>query len=98
MVGQKRFDAKNVAQKTGRDGGNMCFWLYALVLAFSLAVAPMGQAQEATEEQAWIQIESYPSEATARARKTSPSPPVLNWWKTKAFWPRLRALSNGQCP
>ncbi len=46
----------------------MCFWLYALVLAFSLAVAPMGQAQEATEEQAWIQIESYPSEATARAR------------------------------
>lgn len=68
MVGQKRFDAKNVAQKTGRDGGNMCFWLYALVLAFSLAVAPMGQAQEATEEQAWIQIESYPSEATARAR------------------------------
>jgi peptidoglycan hydrolase-like protein with peptidoglycan-binding domain len=28
----------------------------------------MGQAQEATEEQAWIQIESYPSEATARAR------------------------------
>jgi len=68
MVGQKRFDAKNVAQKTGRDGGNMCFWRYALVLAFSLAVAPMGQAQEATEEQAWIQIESYPSEATARAR------------------------------
>ena len=46
----------------------MCFWRYALVLAFSLAVAPMGQAQEATEEQAWIQIESYPSEATARAR------------------------------
>ena len=37
-------------------------------MAFSLAVAPMGQAQEATEEQAWIQIESYPSEATARAR------------------------------
>jgi peptidoglycan hydrolase-like protein with peptidoglycan-binding domain len=68
MVGQKRFDAKNVAQKTGRDGGNMGFWRYALVLAFSLAVAPMGQAQEATEEQAWIQIESYPSEATARAR------------------------------
>lgn len=68
MVGQKRFDAKNVAQKTGHDGGNMCFWRYALVLAFSLAVAPMGQAQEATEEQAWIQIESYPSEATARAR------------------------------
>ena len=46
----------------------MCFWRYALVLAFSLAVAPMGQAQEATEEQAWIQIESYPSEATAKAR------------------------------
>lgn len=46
----------------------MCFWRYALVLAFSLAVATMGQAQEATEEQAWIQIESYPSEATARAR------------------------------
>ena len=68
MVGQKRFDAKNVAQKTGRDGGNMCFWRYALVLAFSLALAPLGQAQEATEEQAWIQIESYPSEATAKAR------------------------------
>ena len=46
----------------------MCFWRYALVLAFSLALAPLGQAQEATEEQAWIQIESYPSEATARAR------------------------------
>jgi S1-C subfamily serine protease len=39
-----------------------------LVLAFSLALAPLGQAQEATEEQAWIQIESYPSEATAKAR------------------------------
>ena len=38
------------------------------MLAFSLALAPLGQAQEATEEQAWIQIESYPSEATARAR------------------------------
>jgi S1-C subfamily serine protease len=46
----------------------MCFWRYALVLAFSLALAPLGQAQEATEEQAWIQIESYPSEATAKAR------------------------------
>ena len=46
----------------------MSFRRYGLVLAFSLALAPMGQAQEVTEEQAWIQMESYPSEATARAR------------------------------
>ena len=46
----------------------MSFRWYALALALSLTLIPMVHAQEAAEEQAWIQIESYPSEATARAR------------------------------
>ena len=54
----------------------MNFWRFGLVLALALAgvgaVIGVGgtpaHAQEVGEEDAWIQIESYPSEATARAR------------------------------
>ena len=54
--------------KLGAIGGKMSFRWYALALALSLTLAPMVHAQEVDEDQAWIQIESYPSEATARAR------------------------------
>lgn len=54
----------------------MNFRRFAFVLGFWVAGAgamvglgvPMAVAQETGEEMAWIQIESYPSEATARAR------------------------------
>ena len=54
--------------KLGAIGGKMSFRWYALALALSLTLAPMVHAQEVDEDQAWIQIESYPSEGTARAR------------------------------
>ena len=55
---------KHAAPGLGRDGGMMGFLRFVLAVVLVLAFAPLASAQD----KAWLQIESYPSEATARAR------------------------------
>lgn len=45
-------------------GDKMGFFRFVMAFVLAMALAPLASAQE----QAWVQIESYPSEQTARAR------------------------------